>query len=59
MWWLIPLLTPLLDVLWIPFFHRVNSQLWGIPFFFWYQCLWIVISAGVAGFAARMVSTKP
>ena len=59
MWWLILLLTPLLGVLWVPFFHRVNPQLWGIPFFFWYQGLWVVIGAGIAGFVARMVATKP
>jgi hypothetical protein len=46
----------LVGVLWVPFFNRVNPQLWGIPFFFWHQFLWVVISAGVTGFVARMVA---
>lgn len=47
LWWLILLLTPFVGVLWVPFFNRVNLEVWGIPFFFWYQFLWVVISAGV------------
>jgi len=29
----------------VPFFNRIEPKLWGIPFFFWYQFLWVVISA--------------
>ena len=29
MWWLILLLTPLVGVLWVPFFHRVQSAALG------------------------------
>ena len=47
MWWLILLLAPFAAVLWVPFFNRVNPEVWGIPFFFWYQFLWVVISAVV------------
>lgn len=44
-WWLALLLAPFIGVLWVPFFNRIEPQLWGIPFFFWYQFLWVVISA--------------
>jgi len=30
---IIPIGMPLL----VPFYDRVDPQLWGIPFFFWYQ----------------------
>jgi len=32
-------------VLWPPFYNRVEPALWGMPFFYWYQLLWVVISA--------------
>jgi hypothetical protein len=44
-WWLALLVTPFIGVLWVPFFNRIEPVLWGIPFFFWYQFLWVVISA--------------
>lgn len=44
-WWLLLLLAPFVGVLWVPFFNRVEPELWGIPFFFWYQFLWVIISA--------------
>ena len=44
LWWLILLLTPFVGVLWVPFFNRVNPEVWGIPFFFWYQFLWVSLA---------------
>jgi len=41
------LLVPFLAVLWVPSYNSVEPQLAGIPFFYWYQLLWIVISAGL------------
>lgn len=46
-WWMVLLLAPFVGVLWVPFFNRVNPEISGIPFFFWYQFLWVVISAVV------------
>jgi hypothetical protein len=31
--------------LWPPFFNRVEPSLGGIPFFYWYQLLWVLIGA--------------
>ncbi len=44
-WWLALLLAPFIGVLWVPFFNRVDPQIWGVPFFFWYQFAWVIISA--------------
>jgi FtsH-binding integral membrane protein len=49
-WWLVLLIAPFVGVLWVPFFNRIQPQLWGIPFFFWYQFLWVFISAVVTAF---------
>ena len=43
-WWNILLLVPLAGVL-IPWIYNKNEpRLFGLPFFYWYQMLWIVIS---------------
>jgi hypothetical protein len=36
-------------VLWIAFYNRTEPVLWGIPFFYWYQLLWIILSAVIIG----------
>ncbi len=32
-------------VLWPPLYNRVEPSLGGIPFFYWYQLLWVIIGA--------------
>ena len=39
------LLLPFVAMLWVPFYNRVEPQLAGIPFFYWYQMLWILLGA--------------
>lgn len=44
--WLIPVIfVPFIGVLWVPFFNTVEPTLGGVPFFYWYQLMWIGISA--------------
>lgn len=31
--------------LWVPSYNRITPTLAGIPFFYWYQLLWVFISA--------------
>lgn len=38
------LLVPLLLVVWPPFYDRADPQLFGIPFFYWYQLAVIPVS---------------
>lgn len=57
-WWLALLLAPFISVLWIPFFNRIEPQLWRIPFFFWHQFLWVAISAIVTALVYLKVSPK-
>ena len=37
------LLIPYLAMLWVPSYNRVDPMLDGIPFFYWYQMLWILL----------------
>ena len=45
--WYLLLLLPYIAMLWVPSYNSVQPELAGIPFFFWYQLLWIWISAGL------------
>jgi hypothetical protein len=54
--WYLLLVLPFIAVLWVPFFASAEPSLLGVPFFYWYQFLWIVISAlltAVVYFATR------
>lgn len=39
------LLLPFLALLWIPFYNRELPALFGFPFFYWYQLLWVPLTA--------------
>jgi len=41
------LLVPYAAMLWVPYYNRIEPELAGIPFFYWYQLLWIVIGAAI------------
>ena len=45
----IPLLLviPYLGTLWVSTYASITPELWGIPFFYWYQFLWIGIGAAI------------
>lgn len=44
------LLLPFLGLLWPPLYARSEPYLFGFPFFYWYQLLWVIISALLTGF---------
>jgi hypothetical protein len=43
------LVIPFVAVLWVPFYASVTPEIAGIPFFYWYQFLWVLISAAITG----------
>jgi Protein of unknown function (DUF3311) len=54
--WHVLLLVPFVGMLWVPFYDDVEPRLGGVPYFYWYQFLWIVIGAGLTAvvyFATR------
>jgi len=38
--WLL-LLVPCVALIWVPFYNRSLPELFGFPFFYWYQLLWV------------------
>jgi hypothetical protein len=39
------LFPPYIALLWVGSYNRVEPQLFGVPFFYWYQLLWIPLGA--------------
>ncbi|CAN5527594.1 DUF3311 domain-containing protein [soil metagenome] len=39
------LLLPFIGLLWIPFYNRELPALFGFPFFYWYQLVWVPLTA--------------
>jgi len=39
---------PFIAMLWVSSYNRLTPELFGFPFFYWYQLLWVVISAALA-----------
>ncbi len=51
-WVLLLLLAPpFVGMLWVPFYNSVEPRLGGVPYFYWYQFLWIFIGAALTGVA--------
>ncbi len=44
-WLLILLIIPFIAMLYPPFYNFTNPEFIGIPFFYWFQMLWIIITA--------------
>jgi hypothetical protein len=44
-WWYLLFLVQFVAVLWPPFYNSAEPYWMGIPFFYWYQLLWVLISA--------------
>ncbi|HEX9036995.1 MAG TPA: DUF3311 domain-containing protein [Ktedonobacterales bacterium] len=44
-WLYLLLIIPFIATLWVPFYAGVKPTLLGIPYFYWYQFLWVIITA--------------
>jgi hypothetical protein len=44
-WWYALLALPLLGLLYPPLYATRDPELAGIPFFYWYQFAWVIVSA--------------
>jgi hypothetical protein len=46
-WQRLLLLIPFIAVLWVPFYNSAQPMLFSIPFFYWYQLVWVPLCAVV------------
>lgn len=49
-WARLLLLIPFIAMLWVSSYDSADPMIAGIPFFYWYQLLWILIGAVIIGF---------
>jgi len=52
--WLL-LLIPYVGLLWIPFYNARQPELFGFPFFYWYQLLWVPLASFLTWLVYRKV----
>lgn len=38
------LIVPFIALGWVPFYNSVEPALFGVPFFYWYQFLWVFLT---------------
>jgi uncharacterized membrane protein len=44
-WWSLLLVIPFVALLWVPFYNRLDPTIFGIPFFYWYQFVWVILTS--------------
>ncbi|MEW1658434.1 MULTISPECIES: DUF3311 domain-containing protein [unclassified Streptomyces] len=52
------LLAPFVAMLWVSSYARIEPTLIGIPFFYWYQMAWVLISTALTSVAYKLVQRE-
>jgi len=56
-WWLLPLILPYSGLLFPQIYARQTPVLFGFPFFYWYQFLWVILTSAILGVVYRKLKT--
>jgi hypothetical protein len=48
------LAIPVVALMWVPSYAKDDPELWGFPFFFWYQFLWVFLTSAATWTAYRL-----
>jgi len=56
-WWLLPLVLPYAGLLFPQIYARQTPVLFGFPFFYWYQFLWVILTSAILGMVYRKLKT--
>jgi hypothetical protein len=46
-WWYLALIPPFIGLCYPPLYATEDPELFGFPFFYWWQFLWVPITAGL------------
>jgi hypothetical protein len=49
------LALPFAAILWVPLYARTEPRLGGLPFFYWYQFAWIVLTCALMTVGYRLL----
>jgi hypothetical protein len=50
LWARLLLLLPFIAMLWVASYNSAEPSIGGIPFFYWYQLLWVLLGAAIVAF---------
>jgi hypothetical protein len=53
--WYLLLLVPFVALLIVPIYAHEKPELFGFPFFYWYQFAWVPLTAAITWFVFRKV----
>lgn len=56
--WYVLLAVPLVALLYPPLYAKETPELFGFPFFYWYQFAWVPLTAGITYFVYRMTRVE-
>jgi len=56
--WYLLLAVPLVALLYPPLYAKETPELWGFPFFYWYQLAWVPVTAAITYFVYRMTRVE-
>ncbi|MGA7356159.1 MAG: DUF3311 domain-containing protein [Candidatus Cybelea sp.] len=48
-WWYLLLILPFVGTLLPPLYNHARPALFGMPFFYWYQLAWVLVTAALLG----------
>lgn len=49
-------LAPIVALLWVGSYAKKGPELWGFPFFYWYQFLWVFLASGCTWLAYQLIA---
>ncbi|WP_183763355.1 DUF3311 domain-containing protein [Tunturibacter empetritectus] len=55
--WVLLLLLPYLGLCFPLVYARSTPELWGFPFFYWYQFVWVMLASGLLAIVYRKLKT--
>jgi hypothetical protein len=55
--WMLLLILPYLALCFPPIYARSMPSLWGFPFFYWYQFLWVIVTSALLGIVYRKLKS--
>jgi hypothetical protein len=55
--WVFLLILPYLALCFPQIYARSAPALWGFPFFYWYQFLWVIVTSALLGIVYRKLKT--
>jgi uncharacterized membrane protein len=54
--WLWLLVLPYIGLLWVHLYNRHDPEIFGFPFFYWYQLAWVPLTSVLLWFVYRGVA---